>query len=131
MSMVVGALAFAASAPAAAAVLAQNPAYSPWAALSTFAWKSSSTALCGSNSAANSTQQNNRPGCVLPKGDAAPIAASAGEAVIAPAAATAAGIGTLPLLVGLATLAGLAALALGSSGGSGSDAIGGRPVSPR
>jgi hypothetical protein len=43
-------------------------------------------------------------------------------------AAAAAGLGTLPLLLGLAALAGLGALIIG--GDQGNDRIGGRPVSP-
>jgi hypothetical protein len=73
----------------------------------------------------SSPPKKDSSGCVLPAVDSAPVGTS-----VAPYAVTAAGLGTLPLLVGLATLAGLAALALGSNNGPGGDAIGARPVSP-
>jgi hypothetical protein len=127
LTTLLGAMACAASAPAAAAAQVKVATYSPWAALSAFASQSSSAALCGSASsrAMSSPPKKDSSGCVLPAVDSAPVGTS-----VAPYAATAAGLGTLPLLVGLATLAGLAALALGSGNGPGGDAIGARPVSP-
>lgn len=104
-----------ASAPAAAAVKAAPPVYSPWVAFSALASTPSSQALCGvSSAAAAGAAVQGASGCVFPvtdAPDAAPVAEAAPVAV--PAAVTAGGgVGILPLLLGLAALAGAAALLL-------------------
>lgn len=111
LTVMVGAFALAAGAPASAAVQASAPAYSPWAALSAFASQSSSAALCGTAAAASvsaSVQQGATPGCVFPQVDA-PVAppVEAAQPVLPVAAA---GAGLLPLLLGLASVGALSAL---------------------
>jgi hypothetical protein len=130
LTLMVGAITFAASTAAAAVAPAQPVVYSPWVALSAFASPSSSAALCGTDRAgseAGKASQERERGCILP-----PIEGAGGTASIGATGpiATAAGLGTFPLLVGLAALAGFAALALGSGDGASGDAIGARPLSP-
>ena len=126
---IAGAVTFVASAPAAAAVQAQqSTSYSPWAALSALAAPASSQALCGAAaSTAATAAQSGTPGCVLPATDAPAPVAPAHAAVPVAETGTTAGLGVIPLIAGLAVLAGAVALLLGKNG---NDSITARPISP-
>lgn len=121
--LMLAAAATAVSGPASAAVQAQAPAYSPWAALSAFASPASSQALCkvGETNSVDGTVKT----CLLPAADAAP----GGQAAAATGAAAGNSFTIIPLLAGLAVLAGAVAL-LASGKESANDRIIGAPVSP-
>jgi len=128
-SLVAGAvgLSLCIASPAAAAASSHaQPAVSPWVAFSAFGTSSSSAALCGAVAAtgASVAAQGAAPGCVLPAVDAppAPVTDAAVPQPLPAAAvpaASSAGIGVLPILLGLAGIVGLVAVLL--SGNNDSD----------